>query len=670
MFSKSTPLRLAAAAAVLAALCGFHLGCGASGAGEAGTGIRVIVLGFDGMDYTMTREFMAKGVMPNFVRLAQQGEFQSLATSVPPLSPVAWSNFITGMDAGGHGIFDFLHRDPETIIPYNSISTAESKEPTKLWNCWQKPGAGELELLRRGKAFWEELEDHGVETTVLRMPANFPPTGGAAHELSGMGTPDLLGGYGTFSFYTSELFAFGGQEVSGGEIHEAWPEEGVVKATMYGPPNPFWSDKDPCKQKKLELEFEVFLDEQEDVAKLVVGDEQRVLQVGEWSDWVPLSFEMIPTQSIPGMVRFYLRQVRPEFELYASPINFDPMAPALPVSTPGDYAAELAEAAGRFYTQGMPEDTKAYTEGVFTADDFLSQARIAGGEIREQYKLVLDEFNKSRTADRLLFYYFGSVDQVSHVMFRPTDPEHPAYDADLDQAYEDVVESLYRDADAVVGYTLDHLEEGERLVVMSDHGFASWRRAFHLNAWLRDHGYLKVKNPNLRKEPSLFFNVDWTGTRAYGAGFNGLYVNQLGREKNGIVDEPARDALLDEIAAKLLATIDPATGEPAITKVYRREEIYQDRGELELGPDLVIGYARGTRIANPSILGEMAAEVFSDNTEAWSGDHGMDHETVPGILLTDRPLKKPATSLKNLAASILAEYGIDEFPVRDKADRG
>ncbi len=655
----------ALAVAALALLCGVQLGCGSADAGGATGGTRVIVLGFDGMDYTLTKEFMASGVMPNFSRLAREGQFTPLETSVPPLSPVAWSNFITGMDSGGHGIFDFLHRDPDTIIPYNSISTAESAEPRKLWGCWQIPGSGSLELSRKGTPFWEMLEDRGVETSILRMPANFPPTGTATHELTGMGTPDLLGGYGEFSFYTSELFAFGGQEVGGGEVHEAWPEDGVVRAKLFGPPNPFWSDKDPCREKKLELEFEAFLDDEEDVAKLVVGDEKLILQVGEWSEWVPVAFEMIPTQSITGMVRFYLRQVRPEFELYASPINFDPMAPALPVSTPDDYAADLAEASGRFFTQGMPEDTKALTEEVFTPEDFLAQAEIAGREIRDQFRYVIDQFQNSRSADRLLFYYFGNLDQISHVMFRTIDPEHPAYDPAIDKELGGVIERLYREADEVVGYTLDNMAEGTRLVIMSDHGFASFRRTFNLNSWLRDNGYLKAKNPEIRKEPSLFFNVDWSGTRAYGAGFNGLYVNLRDREKNGIVSEGEREALLDEIAAKLLQVVDPLTGEPAITKVYRSEEVYQDRGQMEIGPDLVIGFAHGTRISSPSILGELSAEIFEDNIDFWSGDHGMDHTTVPGILLTDRPFKKPATSLKNLAASILAEYGIDEFPVRD-----
>ncbi len=77
---------------------------------------------------------------------------------------------------------------------------------------------------------------------------------------------------------------------------------------------------------------------------------------------------------------------------------------------------------------------------------------------------------------------------------------------------------------------------------MSDHGFASWRRSMNLNAWLRDSGYLAVRDPRLRKDPGLLANVDWSRTRAYGFGLNGLYVNLAGREKAGIVPAAERAA--------------------------------------------------------------------------------------------------------------------------------
>ena len=82
---------------------------------------RVIVLGIDGMDHRLLSQFIAEGRLPNFERLATTGSLSPLETTMPPLSPVAWSTFITGMDPGGHGIYDFLHRDPLTAEPVESI---------------------------------------------------------------------------------------------------------------------------------------------------------------------------------------------------------------------------------------------------------------------------------------------------------------------------------------------------------------------------------------------------------------------------------------------------------------------------------------------------------------------------------------------------------------------
>ncbi len=287
-----------------------------------------------------------------------------------------------------------------------------------------------------------------------------------------------------------------------------------------------------------------------------------------------------------------------------------------------------------------------------------------GEENLRQYRYVLDHFS-----DGLLFYYFGNVDQVSHMMWRARDPQHPAYNAAKDGPNQAVVEELYRGLDVVVSDTLARLGPDDLLVVMSDHGFTSWRRAFHLNSWLRDQGYLTLLDPNRADDPGLFGNVDWSRTRAYGLGLNGLYLNVKGRERDGIVDPAEREALANEIATKLLAAIDPGTGLPAITKVYHREQVYHVAGNEDIAPDLVVGYTKGTRGSDESALGGLPREVFVDNTSAWSGDHCMDHETVPGILLSNRPLQRPAPSIQDLAASILAEFGVDGFPHRGSEER-
>jgi predicted AlkP superfamily phosphohydrolase/phosphomutase len=182
----------------------------------------------------------------------------------------------------------------------------------------------------------------------------------------------------------------------------------------------------------------------------------------------------------------------------------------------------------------------------------------------------------------------------------------------------------------------------------------------HLNTWLKESGYLTLRDPE--KSGKNYSNVDWSRTRAYGLGLNGLYVNLQGREVNGIVPPAERAALIAEIRDKLLQVVDPGTGERAVTKVYPREATYTDGGYRHIGPDIQVGYAETFRGSNESAIGEILPHVFTDNTDRWSGDHCMDHESVPGILLTNRPLKKRATELKNLASAILAEYGVSQFP--------
>ena len=160
-------------------------------------------------------------------------------------------------------------------------------------------------------------------------------------------------------------------------------------------------------------------------------------------------------------------------------------------------------------------------------------------------------------------------------------------------------------------------------------------------------------------------NVDWRRTQAYGLGLTGLYLNLEGREGAGIVPESQRGLLLDEISRRLSRVRDPETGENVLSRIQRRED-YQNRGALEAGPDLVVEFVGGVLNSDASAGGKIPAEVFTDNESLWSGDHIMDHRSVPGVLFTNRPLLRPATKLGNLAAAITAEFAVT-FPLPDSA---
>jgi len=340
------------------------------GPGQVSPERRVLVLGIDGMDYILTARLLDEGKLPHFRQLAQQDGFSALLSSIPPQSPVAWSNFITGADPGGHGIFDFVHRNPETYLPYLSTSKVQGA-PEKarflgipVENRLAVPftdyvfplaGGGTINL-RRGVAFWQVLERAGVPCTVFKIPSNFPPIPserGLVQSVSGMGTPDIPGTYGTFSFYTTDPWR-GSEDISGGYVYPVEVENGVVRATLYGPPNDFkdyakieerTGEKVAYSDKKVSVGFEVHVDPENDVAKVVVGDQEEILNVGEFSDWMEIEFTMVPNLvSVSGIARFYLKQAHPEFELYVTPIQINPADQVLPVTDPPSYGKEIVDA--------------------------------------------------------------------------------------------------------------------------------------------------------------------------------------------------------------------------------------------------------------------------------------------------------------------------------------
>jgi predicted AlkP superfamily phosphohydrolase/phosphomutase len=612
---------------------------------------KVIVLGIDGMDPHLLQRFASEGKMPNFAKLMQEGSFRELTTSIPPQSPVAWSNLITGMNAGGHGIFDFIHRDPKTMELYFSASRVEPPRHALHLGSWVIPlGGGSAEQLRQGKAFWQILDEHGVPNSVFRIPSNFPPVPAKGQTLSGMGTPDLRGTYGTFSFYTDDPIAAAGA-VEGGQIIPVQVENSQVTANLIGPDNSFRKGSPPATER-----FNVALDPVEAVARISVQDQEFVLKEGEWSNWVPVEFKLVPLfASVKGMCRFYLKQAHPRFQLYVSPINIDPADPALPISTPSSYSRMLAEEAGEFHTQGIAEDTKALSDGVLDDREYLEQAHTVLADHRKIFNVEFPKFKQG-----MFFFYFSSLDLNSHMMWRLMDSKHPGYDAELAAQNGSAIEDFYQQIDQVVGDVLPKLDDRTTLLVLSDHGFAPYYRSFNLNTWLLNNGYIKLKADAATDSSEPFVGVDWSHTRAYGLGLNGLYINLLGRERNGIVHPGSEaGALIKELQQKLLAITDPQGGNRAITRVDVAKEVYQGPYS-QSGPDLLVGYNRGYRAGWKTILGSFPTDVFEDNTNPWSGDHCMDYTLVPGVLLSNRKIAAENPALTDIAVTILGEFGIQK----------
>ena len=188
---------------------------------------KVIVVGLDGLEPSIVEPLLDVGDLPNLAKLRASGGYARIATTCPAQTPVAWSTFATGTNPGGHGIFDFIRRDPATYTPDFSLNRYEQKNPfvpAKAVN------------LRGGTPVWSVLSDAGIESVVLRCPCTFPPDGLKGRLLAGMGVPDLRGGLGTGTFYSSCRDALAGESEQLVPISR--DGEGPIHTVVIGPRDP------------------------------------------------------------------------------------------------------------------------------------------------------------------------------------------------------------------------------------------------------------------------------------------------------------------------------------------------------------------------------------------------------------------------------------------------
>lgn len=629
-----------AVALALVALAGSACGDGERQRPTSERGL--VVLAIDGMDPQLLRRFMAEGKTPNLKALSERGGFAELGTTFPPQSPVAWSTVVTGHAPDQHGIFDFVHRDQVTLDPYLSTTRVVPGSTLKIGPVVLPTSSAHVEGQRAGDTFWQLLEDAEVPATVVKVPANFPPAEShTAESVSGMGTPDLLGTYGTFQLFTSDP-ELAEQAMSGGIVSALDFGDGQrATAPLTGPPNPLDADGDAMTSG-----LEVVVDRERPVARIQLGGRALVLGVGEWSEWTPVYFDPgVLAGEVSGMVRIYLAEVRPHVRLYVSPINLDPLSPAMPLSGPPSYSRELAEDIGRYYSQGMPLDTKALIAGALSDDDFLEQAAIVYAERLKLLDRELDRFDGG-----LLFFYVSSVDQLCHVYYRSMDPDAPAHD----QRYAHVIPDIYERVDALVGDVIERVGPDVDVMVISDHGFSPYRRKVHLNTWLATRGYLAVHDAADAVGEGALGHIDWERTQAYALGLNQLFVNLQGREAHGSLSPERRELVLRRLTRELLAWRDLETGERVVTDVQRPESgTFPDRA-----PDLIIGFNREYRSSDESALGEVGDEVIEDNTGKWSGDHCMHPVHVPGVILGTFPITVEEPSLYDIAPTILDYFSV------------
>jgi predicted AlkP superfamily phosphohydrolase/phosphomutase len=639
---------------------------------------RVFVMGFDGMDPTLARQYMDAGKLPNLKALAEEGVFARLGSTQPSESPTAWSSFATGVNPGKHSIYDFLIRDLATYFPdFNMIR----KEPPEfLWGLIPTK-APRVTSMRGGTSFWKTASADGINSVVLTVPVTFPPE--ELHHgqmLGGLPLPDLRGTLGTFYYWATDLSSYEeGNTEFGGYLKRLLLDGGVSETVLKGPESPVLKQEETRLREKrrqgalsegdqarldelatgkdINLPMTVRWSEGAGRAEIEIQGQKLALKQGEWSGWVPLRFRINALLSIHGMTQFALLDAGRELRIYASPVNMDPRNPPLPITYPASFSRELVEQVGLYRTLGWAESgDKPLNEGRLDEAQFLYDSERA---MEDREKVIL---KRLETDDWDLFVAaIETTDRISHMMWRLIDPKHPMYDEALAAKYGDAIEKVYRRADDFVGRLRQKVPKDAVFMVMSDHGFHSFRREVNLNTWLVQNGYMVVQGQSREKNLAdlfgrgkFFEGVDWSKTKAYAVGLGQIYFNLKGREAQGIVSagEEYRQ-LQEEIRGKLLPLTDPETGERVFADVYRRDDIY--RGEyIRMAPDLQVGFLDGYRVGWQDTLGTIRRGVVENNNKKWSGDHcATATEISHGVFFANRKIASAEPHIMDLAPSVL-----------------
>jgi len=584
---------------------------------------RVVIVGLDGQDPELTDGFMAEGLMPNFKRLQEAGCYVRLNTSFPSESPVAWSCFQTGANPGRHKVFDFLVPNRKSHLPeLCSAKVTHSGRTLKLGKYRLPLGKPTIDLGRKSQPFWKILGDNGIFSTVIRVPITFPPEKFHGAMLSAMCVPDLKGSQGTFSYYSSD--AKEADPYAGGIRIQVRPQNGTVKSYISGPENTMVKDGG-----EIRLPFEVRLGGKNGAdAELIIAKKSYPLRQGEFTPWIELEFRPALTFKVRGIVRFYLKEFSPQFKLYMTPINLDPDKPALPISHPFTYAIYLSKTQGRYATLGLAEDTWGLNERVLDEEAFLQLAWLIHDE-RE--RMLFDAMEKTRRGT--VVCVFDITDRLQHMFWRYLEPDHPANRGKDTERHASAIRDLYVKMDDLVGRVMQKMDDDTVLMIMSDHGFKSFRRGVNLNSWLLRHGFLALKEG--ASGEGWYQGVDWTKTQAYAVGLGGIYLNVKGREAKGVVEPADVPQVKAAIQKKLRGLKDEADGSPAIAEVYDTAEIYRGPYVRE-APDLFVGVHVGWRASWDCATGVINDVIFEDNTKSWSGDHCINPPDVPGIFLANR----------------------------------
>jgi hypothetical protein len=487
---------------------------------------------------------------------------------------------------------------------------------------------------------------------------------------------------GTFYYFATDLSRYEeGNTEFGGILKRLVMEGDVTRSELIGPPNPIvrqqmrnvrakgtLTDADRARLAELEVQedvkapFTIRWNRAAKTATVEIQGQSLLLEPGRMSRWIELEFRVNFLVRLHGMTQLLLMNADKELQLYMSPVNWKPDDPPTPISAPSSFAGDMFQRVGHYRTLGWAEATWPLNEGRMDERTFMEDLY---GAFDDRARVILNRI-AARNWD-VLVGVIESTDRVQHMMWRLIDPDHPMYDSALAAQFGDAILTVYRRADQFVAEVVERLDPGTQILIVSDHGFNSWRKAVNLNTWLVQEGYmvLQGQQPGEKKLDDLFGggefweNVDWSRTRAYAMGLGQIYFNLRGREARGIVSPGAEaKALADELAARLLTMTDPDTGARIVRNVYQRDDVYT--GEyLQHASELQVGMADGYRVSWQTTLGGSPQGIVYPNMKKWSGDHGgFDFDITAGVLITNRPITKAAPSIVDIAPTVLKFFGV------------
>lgn len=588
--------------------------------------MRTILVGFDSFDPTQFERLNQAGQMPNLGKMVEAKGYSRLEVCSPPQTEVSWTSIATGVDPGSHGIFDFVHRDPATYIPYVSIL------PTK-----QSVLGEQFIPPYTTRTFFEEAAEMGYPATALWWPALFPARPNIpVNTIPGLGTPDIRGQLGVGTYLSSE--ALEKKKTRVGLLTQAGKNR--FNGVLEGPPV---KSKNGTSYATQPVNVDILSDNE---VKLTVGKLEMRLKPGQWSPIFELVFPAGFMFNLHAVTQVIVTEIKDRVCLYFLPLQIHPLHSVAHYGASSAFIKDVWKNCGPFLTLGWPQDTNALEDGCITDAQFLDLCDLIFASRKKLYFHQLKNFREG-----VLAGIFDCLDRVQHMFLHDNG---------------EIVDSWYRKLDEFVGEVQVKVDalglEKQRFLVMSDHGFRPFDYKVHLNRWLTDNGFMQIAEGAEAKPV-------WGETKAYAVGLNSLYLNVAGREGQGIVEAATLEALLEEIKTKLLAWTGP-DGQPVMSRVLMKHEVFKGP-YTRLGPDLVIGYAPGYRGSSDTGLGKIpAGPAIETNTDHWAADHCIDAEKVPGVIFANRDLSKmPGLSFRDIPFLAIGKH-LDQSYIQPPSKSG